>query len=133
MAGPVPGSALALGLSYSNFAVRDFVLVSEGTDSPRGVPIAVTDTLGSTGGINDLRAGVPNIQNVITYTVGFKLGTDALSNSGRSLMGETAQRGGGKFYEAADAQQLEDVLTAIFRQVLTSNTSFSAMAPAMEP
>lgn len=58
VAGPVPGSSLALALSYSNFAVRDFTLVSEGTDSPRGIPIAVTDTLGSTGGINDLRAGI---------------------------------------------------------------------------
>jgi hypothetical protein len=56
--GPVPGSALALGLSYSTFAVRDYTLVSEGTDSPRGIPVAVSDTLGSTGGINDLRAAV---------------------------------------------------------------------------
>jgi hypothetical protein len=56
--GPVPGSPLALGLSYSTFSVRDYTLVSEGTDAPRGIPIAVTDTLGSTGGINDLRAAV---------------------------------------------------------------------------
>ncbi len=58
VAGPVPGSALALGLSYSSFAVRDFTLITEGTDSPRGTPVAYTDTLGSTGGINDLRAGI---------------------------------------------------------------------------
>lgn len=56
--GPIPGSPLAVALSYSTFAVRDFTLVSEGTDSPRGIPIAVTDTIGSTGGINDLRAAV---------------------------------------------------------------------------
>jgi hypothetical protein len=56
--GPLPSLPLAVGLSFSTYADRDFTLVTEGVDSPRGVPINVTDTLGSTGGINDLRLGV---------------------------------------------------------------------------
>ncbi len=53
--GPIPGSHFAFGLSYASYADRDFTMVSTGVASPRGVPIDVTDTLGSTGGINDLR------------------------------------------------------------------------------
>lgn len=56
--GPIPGSPVAAALSYSSYAVRDFTLVSAGVDAPRGVPVAFTDSVGSTGGINDLRAGV---------------------------------------------------------------------------
>lgn len=53
--GPIPSSRLALALSYSTYADRDFTLASIGTASPRGVPVGFTDTLSSTGGINDLR------------------------------------------------------------------------------
>lgn len=53
--GPIPNSRLALSLSYSTYADRDFTLATVGTASPRGVPIGVIDTLSSTGGINDLR------------------------------------------------------------------------------
>lgn len=56
--GPVPGSPLALTLSYSNHFVRDYTIVREGVDSPRGVPVNITDSLGSTGGLNDMRAAV---------------------------------------------------------------------------
>jgi hypothetical protein len=53
--GPIPKTRLAVAVSYSLFADRDFQLVSTGFASPRGVPIAVTDTLTSRGGIADLR------------------------------------------------------------------------------
>lgn len=55
IAGPVPNSRFVLGVSYSLFADRDFQLISTGVDSPRGVPINVTDTLTSRGGMADLR------------------------------------------------------------------------------
>lgn len=54
-AGPIPRMPLAVGLTYSSHLVRDFTIVAPGVDSPRGVPVEVIDTLGSTGGINDLR------------------------------------------------------------------------------
>lgn len=56
--GPIPKTPLSIGISYSTYADRDFTLATSGTDSPRGVPIGVVDTLSSTGGINDLRVGV---------------------------------------------------------------------------
>ncbi len=56
--GPIPRTSLAVGLSYSSFAIRDYLLVSEGLDAPRGIPVGVTDSIGSTGGISDFRLGV---------------------------------------------------------------------------
>ncbi len=53
--GPIPRSRFVLGVSYSLFTDRDFQLVSTGSESPRGVPVAVTDTLTSRGGISDIR------------------------------------------------------------------------------
>ncbi|HET9066671.1 MAG TPA: hypothetical protein VFN22_12695 [Gemmatimonadales bacterium] len=56
--GPVPKSNWAVGITYASYTNRDFTLVSEGTASPRGIPIGVTDSLGSTGGLSDFRVGV---------------------------------------------------------------------------
>lgn len=53
--GPVPGSRFKVGVSFSNYTDRDYLLVSTGTASPRGVPVAVTDSIGSTGGLSDFR------------------------------------------------------------------------------
>jgi type IV pilus assembly protein PilY1 len=78
----------------------------------------------------DLRPNnvVTGLNNVITYTVGFKLGTDAAANSARQLLQETATRGGGQFFEAGSAVELKDKLGQITREILTLNTSFSAPA-----
>jgi|CXWL01.1.fsa_nt_gi hypothetical protein len=56
--GPIPRSRFVVGVSYSMFTNRDFQLVSTGTASPRGIPIGVTDTLTSRGGIADLRVAL---------------------------------------------------------------------------
>lgn len=55
--GPIPHHPIAIGVSYSLYTDRDFTVVSDGTASPRGIPIAVHDTLSSRGGIDDLRLG----------------------------------------------------------------------------
>ena len=55
--GPIPHHPIAIGVSYSLYTDRDFTVVSDGTASPRGVPIAVHDTLSSRGGIDDVRIG----------------------------------------------------------------------------
>lgn len=44
--------------SISNYADRDFRLATVDTIDLRGVPVEVFDTLGSTGGLNDLRVAV---------------------------------------------------------------------------
>jgi hypothetical protein len=53
--GPIPRKHLALGISYSLYTDRDFTVVSDGTASPRGVPVAVHDTSASRGGVDDIR------------------------------------------------------------------------------
>lgn len=55
IAGPVRRLPLALGVSYSLYADRDFSLASSDTLDLRGVPVPVFDTLSSRGGISDLR------------------------------------------------------------------------------
>jgi hypothetical protein len=56
--GPIPKTPVAVAISYSNYAVRDFTMATTGIDSPRGVPVGVTDTLSARGGVNDMRIGV---------------------------------------------------------------------------
>ena len=56
--GPIPKTRFVVGVSYSMFTDRDFTLVSVGQASPRGIPVGVTDTLTSRGGIADLRIAV---------------------------------------------------------------------------
>ena len=56
--GPIPATRMAIGISYSTYADRDFFTVSKGTASPRGVPVNYIDTLISLGGINDLRVAM---------------------------------------------------------------------------
>lgn len=53
--GPVPKTPLTLGVSYSMYADRDFSIATQGVASPRGVPVGVTDTLTSRGGLSDIR------------------------------------------------------------------------------
>ncbi|MEO8294305.1 MAG: hypothetical protein ABI613_02240 [Gemmatimonadota bacterium] len=53
--GPLRGTFLGLGLSLGNYTSRDFQLVSMHSEDIRGVPVDVTDTLTSRGGMNDLR------------------------------------------------------------------------------
>lgn len=52
--GPIPSSPFRLGLTFSNYTSRDFELVTTHTETLRGVPVDVTDSLSSNGGINDL-------------------------------------------------------------------------------
>ena len=62
--GPVRQTGLALGLSYSNYASRDFTLAASSTVDLRGVPVGVTDSFLSRGGLSDLRfAGGYRIDN----------------------------------------------------------------------
>src|SRR6185436_9743801 len=62
--GPVRQSKAALGLSYSNYTSRDFTVATADTIDLRGVPVGITDSISSRGGLSDLRlAGAYRIQN----------------------------------------------------------------------
>src|SRR5262249_17873945 len=56
--GPVPKVPLSVDLSYSNYTTRDYSLVFPATVILRGVPVGVSDTIESRGGINDFRLAV---------------------------------------------------------------------------
>jgi hypothetical protein len=69
--GPVRQARGALGLSYSNYTNRDFTLASSSTVDIRGVPVGITDTLSSRGGLNDIRlAGAYRIHDRWTFGAG---------------------------------------------------------------
>jgi len=57
-------------------------------------------------------------QRVITHTVGFQ--TD------QELLQDAANRGGGKYYLADNADDLEKAFNSIFREALSTNTTFSS-------
>ena len=55
VAGPVRQSGVALGISYSNYTSRDFTSATAETIDLRGVPVGVSDSFSSRGGLSDLR------------------------------------------------------------------------------
>jgi type IV pilus assembly protein PilY1 len=67
---------------------------------------------------NDLMPDMAGVQNVTTYTIGF--------DTNFPLISSTATKGGGEFYLANDAKSLANVLTAIVRNILNTQTSFVA-------
>jgi len=55
VAGPVRRFPAAVGFSFSNYTSRDFTLATSETIDLRGVPVNVSDTFSSRGGLNDFR------------------------------------------------------------------------------
>jgi hypothetical protein len=55
VSGPIKRRPVSLGISFSNYTSRDFTLVSADTILLRGVPVPVSDTFSSRGGMSDLR------------------------------------------------------------------------------
>lgn len=53
--GPIHRFPLMLGFSYSAYAGRDFTLTTGDTLELRGVPVPISDSVSSRGGISDLR------------------------------------------------------------------------------
>jgi hypothetical protein len=81
--GPVRQSGTALGFSYSNYTDRDFTVASSDVIDLRGVPVAVTDSFSSRGGLSDLRlAGAYQMRNHWTFGAGFHVitGTNRLTS-----------------------------------------------------
>jgi hypothetical protein len=70
--GPVRRSGAALGFSYSNYTSRDFSVATMNSIDLRGVPVGVTDSFSSRGGLSDLRlAGSYRIHNRWVFGGGF--------------------------------------------------------------
>jgi hypothetical protein len=83
IAGPIRQSGSALGFSYSNYTDRDFTIASSHVVDLRGVPVAVTDSFSSRGGLSDLRlAGAYQVRNRWTFGLSFHVitGTNRLTS-----------------------------------------------------
>ena len=55
VAGPVRPFPVVVGFSFSNYTSRDFTLATSEVIDLRGVPVSVSDTFSSRGGLNDFR------------------------------------------------------------------------------
>jgi hypothetical protein len=72
VAGPIRQSGTTFGVSYSNYTSRDYSLTTGDTLEIRGVPVAVTDSFSSRGGLSDLRvAGAHRIRDRWIFGGGF--------------------------------------------------------------
>lgn len=71
---------------------------------------------------NDINE-LPNDQIVSTYTIGFG---GSISESGLALLQETANQGGGTYFDAASADQLTTALQSVIAEILQETTSFSS-------
>lgn len=76
---------------------------------------------------NDVNTSATGKQTVTTFTVGF--GDEAITGAG-TLLAETARRGGGKYYPATDATQLNEALKSSLLAILKMNTSLVSPAIA---
>lgn len=66
----------------------------------------------------DLSNSLPDVQNVVTYTIGFIVDLPILKS--------TAERGGGEYFTADDTASLSSVLTSIVSSILDTQATFTA-------
>jgi hypothetical protein len=91
VAGPVRQSGAVLGVSYSNYASRDFTVATVNTIDLRGVPVGVTDSFSSRGGLSDLRlAGAYRIHNRWVFGGGFHVITGSNRFESRRFFGDAS-------------------------------------------
>ncbi len=86
-----------------------------------------TDDLAKWLNESDLRADRPGVQNVTSYWIGF--GDDV--KSGSAFLQKVAQRGGGKFYTAADTAELTEAFSEIISKILEQTTTFTSPTVAV--
>lgn len=66
--------------------------------------------------------GVDQFQNVMTFTIGFSDGATAAAG----LLGETAKRGGGKYFNAKTGVELGESLNKALTSILAVDSSFTS-------
>lgn len=72
---------------------------------------------------NDINPNVAGTQNLVTYTIGFDIGSDA---DAKDLLARTALYGHGKFYMSQDALSLAGAFATAIDEVLAKTTSYVA-------
>jgi type IV pilus assembly protein PilY1 len=77
---------------------------------------------------NDINDALPGKQTVVTYTIGFGGG---ISAQGLALLKATANKGGGIYTQADQADQLNSALQGYINQILSQTSSFTAPSLAI--
>ena len=91
VAGPVRQGTAALGISYSNYTSRDFTLATQGTLDLRGVPVGITDSFSSRGGLNDFRlAGSYRVRDRWMFGAGFHVITGSNRFTSRRVFSDSS-------------------------------------------
>jgi hypothetical protein len=89
--GPVRQSTAALGVSYANYTSRDFTLATAGTLDLRGVPVGITDSFSSRGGLSDLRlAGSFRVHDRWMFGAGFHVITGSNRLESRRVFSDSS-------------------------------------------
>lgn len=70
----------------------------------------------------DLDTNLDGLQNVITHTIGFNIG----SGSGKRYMVDWAKKGGGNFYDASSADDLLEAFRQIIGTVMRDNATITS-------
>ncbi|RJY10414.1 rRNA (guanine-N1)-methyltransferase [Parashewanella spongiae] len=70
----------------------------------------------------DVNSSLPGDQHVTTFTIGFSDG----ANDAEELLTETARLGGGKYFAARNAIELQSALQKVLTQILDVNASFTS-------
>ena len=109
--------------SLPDFATMTGNATCDGTESNG----KCTDDLSKWLHESDLRADRPGVQNVTSYWIGF--GDDVAS--GTAFLEKIAQRGGGKYYSAADTAELTEAFSEIISKILEQTTTFTSPTVAV--
>jgi len=76
------------------------------------------------------QSSLPDSQNVITYTIGFAFGDQALlsqeDQDALLLLQDTATKGGGAYFSADDTQGLKEAFAAIISDIRAAGSTFTA-------
>jgi hypothetical protein len=90
IAGPIKKYPVVLGVSFANYAARDFTLATADTLLLRDVPVAVNDTFSSRGGLSDLRiAGAYRLGDDWSFGGGFHVITGSVRLRFRRTFGDS--------------------------------------------
>jgi type IV pilus assembly protein PilY1 len=95
-----------------------FLLVTDGLPNPEDDSVIrnAATSLRTT----DHAAGLTGTQNVITHTIGFDIA------AGASLLTQVATNGGGRFFDAANSEELKNSLQAALSEIITASYAFTA-------
>jgi hypothetical protein len=89
--GPIRQTGAALGISYSNYTSRDFTVATQGSIDLRGVPVGITDSVSSRGGLSDLRiAGAYRVHDRWTFGGGFHIITGSTRLDSRRVFSDSS-------------------------------------------